>query len=158
MNLCYLIANRVHLNRLNNPARKPLQRRSSHDAYWQWQCDTSPKYFDKFFDLREKLRDARVIDIGCGLGGRTCSLASHGIRQVVGVDINQVEVAQAQEILQRLGNNEMRDKIGFQTVTELKSSSNDEPSSVSLLQFSVADSNRAGGLPFSGFWSTNQSR
>ncbi|MCC7339207.1 MAG: class I SAM-dependent methyltransferase [Pirellulaceae bacterium] len=133
MNLCYLIANRVHLKRHRNPASNPLQRRSSHDAYWQWQCETSPKYFDKFFDLREKLPDARVIDIGCGLGGRTCSLVSHGIRQVVGVDINQVEVAQAQEIMQRLGNNEMRDKIRFQALTEFQASSNKNSFDVALL-------------------------
>ncbi|MEZ6150012.1 MAG: class I SAM-dependent methyltransferase [Pirellulaceae bacterium] len=133
MNLCYLIANQVHRKRLKNAVPKPLQRRSMHDTYWQWQCETSPMYFDKFFDLSAKLRDARVVDIGCGLGGRTCSLASHGVRQVVGVDINRAEVVQAQELLLRLGNNEMRDKIRFQTVSEFKTSSNEESFDIALL-------------------------
>ncbi len=133
MNLCYLIANQIHLKRSKHPACKPLQRRDSHDAYWGWQCETSPKYFDKFFDLRAKLKGARVIDIGCGLGGRTCFLAATGIRQVVGVDINQHEVDQAQEMMLRLGNGQMRQKVRFQTVTELKALVHEEQFDVALL-------------------------
>lgn len=119
MNLCYFLANQIHLARARKRTNAPLERRSSQDAYWQWQCESSPKYFDKFFDLRARLPDSRVIDIGCGLGGRTCYLAMEGIREAVGVDINQQEVAQAQGIMQRLGNMQMREKVRFHTVSEI---------------------------------------
>jgi SAM-dependent methyltransferase len=46
------------------------------------------------FDVRDK----RVLDIGCGMGGRTTWLARNGAREVVGIDINEKEIRDAERL------------------------------------------------------------
>lgn len=70
-------------------------------AYIQWQYDSSPKLFASYprgFDVRGK----RVLEIGCGTGGRTAYLASLGAAKAVGIDINSDEIAIAQREVKRL--------------------------------------------------------
>ncbi len=133
MNLCYAIADRIHRYREQHAKCQNQIRRSDHDCYWKWQYDTSPAYFDKFFDLSIKLPQARVIDVGCGLGGRTCYLAGLGAHSVVGVDINHSEVAQANALRQRLSNADTVTKVQFKTVDELAASEVNEQFDVALL-------------------------
>jgi SAM-dependent methyltransferase len=43
------------------------------------------------FDFHNK----RILELGCGLGGRTAWLANNGAGEVVGIDINAPEIAEA---------------------------------------------------------------
>jgi SAM-dependent methyltransferase len=45
----------------------------------------------------------RILDIGCGLGGKTCYFASAGARRVVGVDIDPERIQQARNGAVRRG-------------------------------------------------------
>jgi SAM-dependent methyltransferase len=65
-------------------------------SYIKWQYDSSARLFGKYpeFDIRDK----RVLEIGCGTGGRTAFLASTGARHVVGIDINADEIMTAREL------------------------------------------------------------
>jgi len=68
----------------------------THEEYHRWQFETSPALFATYpgFDPRGKT----ILDIGCGIGGRTVWLASQGAARVVGVDINAAEIEVAQRI------------------------------------------------------------
>lgn len=133
MNVCFTIADFIHRFRQRHKQGKSSLRANSMEDYWKWQFDTSPAYFAKFFDLTAKLTNATVIDIGCGLGGRTCYLASLGVRNVIGVDINHVEVEQATNMKQRLANSEVNDKVQFKTVEEFSATEHKSAFDVALL-------------------------
>lgn len=50
------------------------------------------------------VRDARVLDIGCGLGGIDLLLVqAHGAREVVGIDVNPDVITLARELAERKG-------------------------------------------------------
>ena len=91
---------------------------SGPESYWDWQFESSKDYFIKFWDLLDRIPDSRVLDIGCGLGGRTCYLATKGVRSVVGIDINSEEIAKARELVGRLEDPGIRGKVSFVTVCE----------------------------------------
>jgi SAM-dependent methyltransferase len=64
--------------------------------YFRWQFESSKALFAKFpasFDVR----GARVLEIGCGTGGRAAYLAANGAASVVGIDVNAAEIAVARE-------------------------------------------------------------
>ena len=65
----------------------------THQDYIAWQYDSSPKILGKIRNL--DVKGKRVLDIGCGTGGRTAYLASLGAEEVVGIDINQEEIDDA---------------------------------------------------------------
>jgi SAM-dependent methyltransferase len=46
------------------------------------------------FDFRGK----RILELGCGLGGRSLWLADHGAGEVIGIDINAEEIEKANEL------------------------------------------------------------
>jgi SAM-dependent methyltransferase len=87
-------------------------------AYWTWQYESSREYFAKFFDLEDRLRGATVVDIGCGLGGRTCYLAKKGVRRIVGTDINHAEIDRAIQLAEQSGDSDIRRLTRFEKVTE----------------------------------------
>jgi 2-polyprenyl-3-methyl-5-hydroxy-6-metoxy-1,4-benzoquinol methylase len=66
-------------------------------SYFEWQYQTSEKTFSFFpgFEFEGK----RVLDLGCGLGGRAAWLAENGAREVVGIDINAAEIREARGLL-----------------------------------------------------------
>ncbi|MGD0860090.1 MAG: class I SAM-dependent methyltransferase [Terracidiphilus sp.] len=68
--------------------------------YHDWQSETSAAMFASFpeFDFRNK----RILDLGCGLGGRAVWLARNGACEVVGIDINAAEIGEAARILDEL--------------------------------------------------------
>ncbi|MGA3020067.1 MAG: methyltransferase domain-containing protein [Bryobacteraceae bacterium] len=81
------------------------ERRAKHDdelrsesarQYFQWQLKTSDDLFRRYpdFDVTGK----RVLDIGCGVGGRCAYLARRGAAQVVGIDINAAEIELAKQV------------------------------------------------------------
>jgi len=64
--------------------------------YFEWQLQTSDALFSRYpnFDVTGK----RVLDIGCGVGGRCAYFARRGAAQVVGIDINADEIALARQV------------------------------------------------------------
>lgn len=72
------------------------KRRQSPADYYRWQLATSPALFSLLPNL--DLRDKRVLEIGCGLGGRSAWLAQNGPREVVAIDINRAEIELARKL------------------------------------------------------------
>lgn len=118
MNPCYWLADSIHRVRRWRGRTSDQARRMQHAAYWDWQFTSSAEYFSKIPGLHARLANARVIDIGCGLGGRTCYLATQGVAAIVGTDINQVEINLAQRLSDNPCCSEVRHKIEFQSVEE----------------------------------------
>jgi SAM-dependent methyltransferase len=75
------------------PKQITTGRLTSAESYHNWQYETSQAMFASFpdFDFRNK----RILDLGCGLGGRAAWLARNGAREVVGIDINAAELGDA---------------------------------------------------------------
>ncbi len=87
--------------------------------YWQWQFDSSPAYFQKIFDMCDVVKHRAVLDIGCGIGGRTCFLATLEPDKVLGIDINEREIELAKALaLRKSGIEGTRQKICFDVVVE----------------------------------------
>lgn len=132
MNLCFRIADRIHRRRARSAATRSRARVDDARAYWTWQYESSEAYFAHFFDLHDSLRGADVVDIGCGLGGRTCYLARQGVRRIVGTDINHAEIRQARELVSLLDDSDGRRQIRFEEVEE-NEALHDGPFDVALL-------------------------
>lgn len=77
------------------PRRRSTRGGSAND-YHQWQYDTSESMFRDFpeFDFKGK----RVLELGCGIGGRSIWLAKNGAADVVGIDINRAEIDEANRL------------------------------------------------------------
>jgi 2-polyprenyl-3-methyl-5-hydroxy-6-metoxy-1,4-benzoquinol methylase len=73
---------------------------TSYESYSQWQFSSSKTLFGHYPDF--DLRGSRVLEIGCGIGGRTAYLASAGASEAVGIDINAAEITIAKDFAQRL--------------------------------------------------------
>lgn len=76
--------------------RNAEKRRQSPADYYRWQFDTSRALFSLLPNL--DLRDKRVLEIGCGLGGRSVWLAQNGPCEVVAIDINGREIELARKL------------------------------------------------------------
>lgn len=71
-----------------------------HADYIAMQFASSPSLFSKYPKL--DLRGKRVLEIGCGTGGRTAFLASQGVERAVGIDINAAEIEVARREVPKL--------------------------------------------------------
>lgn len=76
--------------------------RESQDAYSQWEYDTGKAIFTEHFGT-DVLQGARMLDVGCGLGGKTAWYAEAGAREVVGVDLAWDHVRQSQRFAAQRG-------------------------------------------------------
>jgi SAM-dependent methyltransferase len=85
---------------LVSKSRKPAKRRQSPADYFQWQLETSARLFPLLPNL--DLRGKRVLEIGCGLGGRSAWLAQNGPREVVAIDINGAEIELATKLAREI--------------------------------------------------------
>lgn len=121
MNLCYEIAVRLYRGKARKKKNIADSRSDDPEQYWQWQFDSSAEYFLKFGDLIERIPDKRVLDIGCGLGGRTCYLAGRDPGLVVGTDVNAEEIEQAGRIARKKLDADHAGKIQFIKVSESSS-------------------------------------
>src|ERR1035437_1344967 len=78
-------------------SRKALASRSdTYEDYFRWQYESSSKLFAKYRGL--ELAGKSVLEIGCGIGGRTAWLAAQGTTRAVGIDINAGELALAAQL------------------------------------------------------------
>ena len=70
------------------------------EEYFRWQFESSEALFAKYpnWDIQGKT----VLEIGCGLGGRSAYLAASGARCVVGIDINAGEIHEAPDLCARV--------------------------------------------------------
>ena len=85
------------LNRCFPRAAVPaLGARQDHLAYARWEFETAGESLQQFaphHDIRKK----RVLDLGCGLGGKSVWYALNGAREVVAVDQDPERVERAAE-------------------------------------------------------------
>lgn len=93
----------VGINRLF--PRPRIYGRESEAAYSQWEYETGRDIFVQHFGA-ERLRGARVLDVGCGLGGKTAWYAEAGARTVVAVDLAWDHVAQTARYARERGQGE----------------------------------------------------
>lgn len=82
----------VRLNRLFPKPR--VGGRDSDDAYSEWEYRVGRDVFKRHFGAAD-LHGARVLDVGCGLGGKTVWYAESGAVLVVGVDLEPRHVRQS---------------------------------------------------------------
>ena len=68
-------------------------RSASAADYNKWEYDTSAAMFRSLPDL--DIKGKRILELGCGLGGRAVWLAANGAAEVVGIDINRAEIDEA---------------------------------------------------------------
>lgn len=115
MNSCFEISSRLYRRRLR---RRATETRRASEDYWRWQFDTSARYLGKFWDLLARLGGAKVLDIGCGIGGRSCFLADRGAAHVTGTDINHAEIDAAVRLADRLMGARARARLDFVKVGE----------------------------------------
>jgi 2-polyprenyl-3-methyl-5-hydroxy-6-metoxy-1,4-benzoquinol methylase len=71
-----------------------------HEGYFQWQFSSSAKLFSCYKGL--ELAGKSVLEIGCGIGGRTAWMATQNAARVVGIDINAEEIGAATELCAKL--------------------------------------------------------
>ena len=74
--------------------RPRIYGRESDDAYSQWEYETGKRIFLEQFS-GDGLPGARLLDVGCGLGGKTAWYAEAGAAPVVGVDLELGNVRQS---------------------------------------------------------------
>lgn len=83
------------LNRLTPKALRPrLRGRVSPEEYFDEQYRDGPDALRVFHNL-VRLESQRVLDLGCGLGGKTCYFARQGAAQAIGIDKDPTLIARA---------------------------------------------------------------
>ncbi len=75
----------IAINRLFPKPR--IEGRESAEAYSRWEYEVGRDVFTKHFGV-EVLQDAEMLDVGCGMGGKTVWYAEAGARHVTGIDID----------------------------------------------------------------------
>jgi ubiquinone/menaquinone biosynthesis C-methylase UbiE len=97
----------VAVNRLFRGPR--ICGRESREAYSQWGYEVGASVFKEHFGA-DVLRGARVLDIGCGAGGKTVWYAEAGAEHVVGLDIKETNVQQCRDFVVQHG---LGDRVRF---------------------------------------------
>jgi ubiquinone/menaquinone biosynthesis C-methylase UbiE len=93
----------VRLNRLFPKPR--VGGRESEDAYSEWEYRVGRDVFQKHF-AGAVLRGARVLDVGCGLGGKTVWYAESGAALVAGLDVEMRHARQSRRFAAARGRSE----------------------------------------------------
>ena len=74
---------------LNRFFRRPaVGARDSAEDYWQWEYRWGKQLIKEYLEPAGDLARKRVLDIGCGLGGKTVAYGEAGARAIFGVDIS----------------------------------------------------------------------
>ena len=82
------------LRALNHCFPRPVHpfnlRNASELSYAEWQYEKAPgtlRYYLERYSIEEMFAEKRVLDFGCGEGGKSVYYAGLGAKQVVGVDL-----------------------------------------------------------------------
>lgn len=88
------------------------------ESYYRHQFDTTAAIFSMYpsFDVVGK----DVVEIGCGLGGRTAYIATLNPKHVLGIDINREEIEEARRLSRTL-HPELSHVLEFRCVEESES-------------------------------------
>ncbi len=104
------------LNRLFPLPRHPFNTEASGEqSYTEWQFQMGHRtiqFFEEYSDSEDMFASRRVLDIGCGGGGKTCYYATLGAREVCGVDPVPHYRADAEQFARKLG---LADRVSFIT-------------------------------------------
>lgn len=74
---------------LNRLFRRPrVGGRESEEAYSQWEYDLGRELVKRYVEPMGDIEGKRVLDIGCGLGGKTVAYGEAGARVTIGIDIS----------------------------------------------------------------------
>jgi len=74
---------------LNKVFRKPnLQGRESAEAYATWEYDVGKRVVSEYMEPQCDVEGKKVLDIGCGLGGKTVAYGEGLARVVYGTDVD----------------------------------------------------------------------
>jgi SAM-dependent methyltransferase len=76
--------------------------RGSHEAYSQWEYDVGRSLLEEYSNWFGSLEGSRVLDIGCGLGGKSVAYAEAGAA-VTGVDFDPRHASGAKGYAARKG-------------------------------------------------------
>ncbi len=77
-------------NKLLRPPR--VGGRESEEAYSIWENCLGRKLAVSYMEPAGDIRSKRILDIGCGLGGKTIAYGQSGASEVIGVDISEANV------------------------------------------------------------------
>ena len=79
---------------LNRVFRRPrVGGRESSEAYSQWEYETGQEFARVYLEPAGDLDGKSVLDVGCGLGGKTVAFGESGARAVIGIDILAANVS-----------------------------------------------------------------
>ncbi len=79
---------------LNRAFRRPgVGGRESDEAYSEWEYHWGQEIVRAYLEPAGDLEGKTILDVGCGLGGKTAAYAEGGARLVVGTDISMKNVA-----------------------------------------------------------------
>jgi ubiquinone/menaquinone biosynthesis C-methylase UbiE len=74
---------------LNRFSRRPrVGGRESNEAYSFWEYDLGRDLVRRYLEPAEDIAGKRILDIGCGLGGKTVAYGEAGAREAYGIDIS----------------------------------------------------------------------
>lgn len=110
VSLCYQIASRWYRRR-HKHLQGSAEDEFNPEDYWHWQMKTCETLYGKYPGL--DFRGKSVLDIGCGIGGRVCYIATKGAKSVTGIDINHDEIDLAQQYCSEQMSAEHQKKIQF---------------------------------------------
>jgi SAM-dependent methyltransferase len=82
---------------------QPWGRDSDELAYSEWEYGLAKADWRKFYAGRLDLGGKRVLDIGCGLGGRTVFYAGLGPSRIIGIDIIEEHIDKSRKFAQAKG-------------------------------------------------------
>lgn len=100
------------LNYLTPQLMRPrLRGRLSTEAYFREQYSDGPETFRIFHGL-VALNGKRVLDLGCGFGGKTCYFADQGAEIAVGVDNDPALLLTARSLVANTGTRNVRFVLG----------------------------------------------
>ena len=88
------------LRRRQFAAPEELQRSEDADAYHEWRCSELRGQLHNHFDVAA-LKDKDILDFGCGGGALSFVLKRLGARRVIGTEINDRQLTQARQRLER---------------------------------------------------------
>jgi len=82
-------------------------------SYAEWQYEKGQdtlKFYLEYTTIAEMFKDKRVLDIGCGAGGKTLYYASRGVDKVWGIEVVEHYEDEANDLAEERG---LRDKFQF---------------------------------------------